>query len=188
MLVLKIPLLDAFTNGLNNIPTTGSNLATNNGAYRVGSMFGIHLTNTEFLWLGKALNIIDMLILMGIIFGFIRLISSQPGNNGEVRASGLNIVIGFFIALVISRLAPIIGMAGTSIKVSQGLMFVFTLLSQVLFFVGTPMVFLMGCQKLMLGEMVNNAQYLDQAHGLFQWLYLLFAVGAVLYLVTEVIL
>lgn len=175
---------NSFANSLNDIPDSGANKALSNAT----NLFGFRISNEMFATFGRWITVIDVFLIVMMLVGIIMVMSSLLGNNGEWKRRGVGTIIWIYITLVATRLVPVLGMASSRIGISKGLMFILILVSQLIFIVGTPMVFLMGSEKLMLAEMIDNDQELDKSQGYFHWLSLLFVIGAITYCVTEAIL
>lgn len=178
---------DPFSDQLQKIPDSGSQNVTRS-LNQVTNFFGFHVSNSFLASIGRTINVLDWVLIILIIVGFIQATTSLLGNNGEWKRRGAETVIWTYIALLATRFLPIIGLASTQIGVSKGIMFVLILISQILFFVGAPMVYLLGSQKLMLSEMSNNDQELDKSKAYFRWMKMLLIFGAISYFIAEVAL
>ena len=176
---------DPFTNTLNNVPDSGSNAMTQS-LQSTTNFFGFHVSNSLLRMINEGINLLDLLIIIGILIGFTITVVSLLGNNGQWKKSGVETAIWMYIALLITRLAPAIGLASEQIGFKHGISYIIILISQLLFYVGTPMLFLMGSHKLMLSEMTNNDQELDRSEDYYHWIPWLMGIAATLFLITEV--
>lgn len=176
---------DPFTNTLNNVPDSSSDAVTKS-LQSTTNFFGFHVSNSLLKLINEGINFLDFLIIIGILIGFTITVISLLGNNGQWKKRGVETAIWMYVALLITRLAPAIGLASEQIGFKNGISYTIILISQLLFYVGTPMLFLMGSHKLMLSEMTNNDQDLNYSKDYYRWVPRLMGIAASLFLITEV--
>ena len=172
---------DDFQRGLNTIPDNGG-LGGSNGA----SFFGFTMSKAFCAILGKIVSLINIVLLIMIIWSVTYAIFSLIGNSGKWRKRGTVMAISAFCMLLSMHLLIIAGCAYGQLGNGKLVMFLLIALGQLVFYVGAPMLFMLGSHWLQMAEMTQIPQFTRQSQRAYNSIFALIIFGAVIYLVAEV--
>lgn len=173
-------LLDAdFDKGLNSIPTTGIG---NKGTVNVTNF----LTPDLLHELGRWINLANIICLIMIVWGVVHLVTSLVGNNGKWRKQGTILTLTGYCLLLGLHIAIIGACAYGQLTQGKLIMFVLIALSQIVFYIGTPLLFMLGSEWLLLGEMTQTPQLNRQSNRAFNSITGLMIFGIITYTIAEV--
>lgn len=184
-LKLSLSLLsEDFQHGLNNIPDTGG-LGGGGGADYTGSFYGFAISKETFAEIGRWVNLLNILLVIMIIWGVIHVVISIIGNNGKWRKAGSSIALTGYGLLLFIHVAIIAGCASRQLVDGKLIIFILIILSQLVFYIGAPMLFMLGSEWQMMAEMTERPQYIRQATRAYGSITALMGFGAVVYLIGE---
>lgn len=174
-----------FQNQLNNIPDPGKNVHST--VKQTGRFFGFvpdHHLLVEFNSFNK---IITILGIMGALFGAYLIIRSSIGNNGQQRRHGAAWLITSVMAIFLFRILPVLALSAGQLTNGRFLNFSFTLIAQIVFFVGAPLSYMLGSQWLQLYEFSSQPTLLRRSQRAYQNIQIIMIVGVVIYVLMEML-
>ena len=173
-------LLDAdFDRGLNTIPSTGI------GSNSTGKVTSF-ITPDLMRELGKWTNLANIICLIMIVWGTIYLVTSLVWNNGKWRKHGTILTITGYSLLLGLHLAIIGACAYGQLTQGKLIMFILIALSQIVFYIGAPLLFVLGSEWQFLGEMTETPQLNRQSNRAFNSITGLMIFGVITYTIAEV--
>lgn len=178
---LLILVSDDFQRGLNTIPDNGGI-----GGSNAATFFGFTVSKAFCATLGKIVSLINIILLIMIIWGVAYAIFSLIGNSGKWRKRGTVMSLSAFSMLLSMHVVIIAGCAYGQLGDGKLIMFLLIALGQLVFYVGAPMLFMLGSHWLQMAEMTQIPQFTRQSQRAYNSIFALMIFGAVIYLVAEV--
>ncbi|KRN44044.1 hypothetical protein [Limosilactobacillus ingluviei] len=180
-----------FISAVNNVFSNGNGGGDNSKANQIISGNGEHF----FLWwqpteesmrnLGHLMAITSIILLVVTILGVYLMVTSLIGNSGEQRSKGAGMAIGGFVSLLILRISVIY--AAAFAQVSKAPYVALIIISQLLYYIGPPILFVLSSHWLMLGEMTNTNALERRSTKAFNSMLVLMIFGIVAFFIAEVI-
>lgn len=126
----------------------------------------------------------DWICLILILIGLGIVVSSYYGNNGKWRNSGYRMIWSGYATVIIIHTIIIAGPSVGNLGNMKLLIFFFMLLGQLLFYVATSSLYLIGSQQLEIYEMSNQPSNERNATSMYNFMMVTMIAGAVAYMIA----
>ena len=186
-LILGDVASNAFSDTLNQMgnPADSATQAIKEASSQV--FYGLKVSPEFFQTLGNIVRAISILWLIMIMIGAIQLVISMVGNSGKWRKAGTVISLTAAVMLVATHAFVIIGCSYNQLGNGKFMTFFFTILTQLMLYAASPMLFTLGSNWQMMGEMINWQAMDRKATRCYNSILVLMLLGAVIMLMVEVL-